>query len=140
LQLHSTPWISAHWSKKDILFLSDSTNPEKVHLDQPYISRNFAPAPHASENLQDRSLSNLGIMLLELCFGTALEDHEIRQKYPTGSTPNPFADMAAALEWSPRVVKRRGQNLRMQFCGACIICLAVESQMGNWRNGEKSCF
>jgi len=101
------------------VFLSDSANPDKVHLDQPYISRNFAPTPHTSENAQDRSLSNLGIMLLELCFGTALEDHEIRQKYPSGSTPNPFADMAAALEWSPRVVEEAGP----EFADAILWCL-----------------
>ncbi|KAE8440783.1 hypothetical protein EG329_006583 [Mollisiaceae sp. DMI_Dod_QoI] len=120
LQLHSTPWISSRWSKKDILFLKDSNDPDKIVLDQPYISRNFAPAPAASDDPNnDRSLSNLGIMLLELCFGTALEDHEIRQKYPTSSTPNPFLDMAAALEWSPRVVEEAGP----EFADAIMWCL-----------------
>jgi hypothetical protein len=120
LQLHSTPWISSQWSKKDILFLRDSNNPDKILLDQPYISRNFAPTPAVSDNpIDDQSLSNLDIMLLELCFGTALEDHEIRQKYPTGSTPNPFLDIAAALEWSPRAVEEAGP----EFADAIMWCL-----------------
>jgi len=119
LQLHSTPWISSQWSKTDILFLRDSTNPDKILLDQPYISRNFAPTQSTSDNPNDRSLSNLGIMLLELCFGTALEDHEIRQKYSIGSTPNPFLDMVAALEWSPRAVEEAGP----EFADAILWCL-----------------
>jgi hypothetical protein len=120
LQLYSTPWISSQWSKKDILFLRDSNSPDKILLDQPYISRNFAPTPAGSDNPNDdRSLSNLGIMLLELCFGTALEDHEIRQKYPTVSTPNPFLDIAAALEWSPRAVEEAGP----EFADAIMWCL-----------------
>lgn len=58
-------------------------------------------------------------MLLELCFGTALEDHKLRKKYPSGSTPNPFLDMAAALEWSPRAVEEAGP----EFADAILWCL-----------------
>lgn len=88
-------------------------------LDQPYISRNFAPVVSTSEISEDRSLSSLGIMLLELCFGVALEDHESRRKYPLGAEPNPFLDMAAALEWSPRVVEEAGP----EFADAISWCL-----------------
>jgi hypothetical protein len=119
LQLHSSPWITAQWSKRDILFLQDSTNPAKILLDQPYISRNFAPTLPSSDDADDRSLSNLGIMLLELCFGTALEDNELRQKYPVGLTPNPFLDTVAALEWSRRAVEEGGP----EFANAILWCL-----------------
>jgi hypothetical protein len=137
LQLQSTPWISSQWNKKDILFLKDVKNPDKILLDQPYISRDFAPTPAASEYANnDRNLSNLGIMLLELCFGTALEDHEIRQKYPTGSVPNPFLDIAAALEWSPRAVEEAGP----EFADAIMWCLRFvpesgesDEKLGKWR-------
>jgi hypothetical protein len=136
LQLQSTPWITSHWSKKDILFLRDTTNPKRVLLDQPYISRNFAPAPTPSENPDDRSLPSLGIMLLELCFGTALEDHESRRKYPLGATPNHFLDMAAALEWSLRVVEEAGP----EFADAILWCLHnmpgsgdADGKLDKWR-------
>ncbi|KAH8805200.1 hypothetical protein F5884DRAFT_442575 [Xylogone sp. PMI_703] len=119
LQLHSTPWISSQWNKKDIFFLRDKNNPDKIHLDQPYISRSFTTNPSTSDNPNDHSLSNLGIMLLELCFGIALEDHELRQKYPMDLTPNPFLDMAAALEWSPRAVEEAGP----EFADAIWWCL-----------------
>jgi hypothetical protein len=58
-------------------------------------------------------------LLLELCFGTALEDHELRRKYPIGPTPNPFLDMAAALEWSPRALEEGGP----EFADAILWCL-----------------
>lgn len=119
LQLHCTPWIRTHWCKKDILFLRDSTALDRVFIDQPYISRNVAHVPDAAEDPYDNSLSNLGIMLLELCFGIALEDHEIRQKYPPSGVPNPFLDLAAALEWSPRAVEEAGP----EFADAILWCL-----------------
>jgi hypothetical protein len=142
LQLHSTPWISPHWSKKDILFLRDSVNPNRIHLEQPYVSRNFRPDHRSDDDNNhhsDGSLSNLGIMLLELCFGTALEDHELRQKYPQAVTPNRFLDMAAALEWSPRAVEEAGP----EFADAILWCLRNMPGsgqtdddgmlLGNWR-------
>lgn len=116
LQLHATPWISSQWEKGDIFFLRSH---DQICFDKPYISRNFAPNPPTDSSSHDRSLSNLGIMLLELCFGTALEDHELRKKYPSDSTSNPFLDMAAALEWSPRAVEEAGP----EFADAILWCL-----------------
>jgi hypothetical protein len=58
-------------------------------------------------------------MLLELCFGIALEDHELRQKYANGTNaPNSFLDLAAALEWSPRAVEEAGPEFAdaIQWC------------------------
>jgi hypothetical protein len=137
LQLQSTPWIGSQWSKRDILFPRDSTDPNKIRLDQPYISRSFAPMPSpplsSSDYTNDHSLSILGIMLLELCFGTALEDHEIRQKYPPAGH---FLDMAAALEWSPRALEEGGP----EFADAILWCLhnmpgsgELDGSLEKWR-------
>jgi hypothetical protein len=46
-------------------------------------------------------------MLLELYFGIALKDHETRQKY-IDSGPNPFLDLATALEWCPCAIGEAG--------------------------------
>lgn len=100
--------------------MRDSTNPNKVLLDQPYISRHFAPVSKSHDSHDDRSLSNLGIMLLELCFGTALEDHDTRQKYSISKqAPNPYLDLAAALEWCLRAVEEAGP----EFADAILWCL-----------------
>ena len=72
-------------------------------------------------------------MLLELCFGTALEDHELRQKYPPAGH---FLDMAAALEWSHRAVEEGGP----EFADAILWCLhnmpgsgELDASLENWR-------
>jgi hypothetical protein len=101
LQLHKTPWLETGLQKDHILF-AQSANKNGLALDQPYISRAFAEtskpvAPFASP---DSSVSNLGIMLLELCFNTAFEDLETRRKYVSADgKSNPYLDLAAALEW-----------------------------------------
>jgi hypothetical protein len=46
LQLQSTPWIGFQWSKRDIHFPRDSTDPKKIRLDELYISRSFASTHH----------------------------------------------------------------------------------------------
>ena len=60
-------------------------------------------------------MTTLGILLLELCFGIAFEDHTIRQKYVLADGQfTPYLDQAAGLEWSasasdeagPRVCRR----------------------------------
>ncbi|CAG8974902.1 hypothetical protein HYALB_00006686 [Hymenoscyphus albidus] len=119
LQLSSTSWISSQWRKSDIFFIRRSSNPDEIYLDKPYVTRNFMPNLLDTDHPQDHSLSNLGIMLLELCFGTALEDHQLRKKYPSSSTPNMFSDKAAALEWSHRAVEEAGP----EFADAILWCL-----------------
>jgi hypothetical protein len=75
--------------------------------------------PETQGNANDRNLSSLGIMLLELYFGAALEDHKLCQKYvASGNTPDAFLDLAAALEWSSRAVKEAGPDFAdaIQWC------------------------
>lgn len=146
LQLHSSQWLGRQWSKRDIFFLRDASHPNGILLDQPYISRDFQMRSRRGRDTNDgtitsdgndRTLANLGIMLLELCFGTALEDHETRRKYPSGDVaPNPFLDMAAALEWSLRAVEEAGP----EFADAITWCLKnmpgsgeSDSMVERWR-------
>ncbi|KAK4173850.1 hypothetical protein QBC36DRAFT_193719 [Triangularia setosa] len=58
-------------------------------------------------------LVNLSIILLELCFGTALEEHETRRIYPRTeeiTSTKTFLDMAAALGWSTQVAEEAGSE------------------------------
>ena len=110
-QLHSSPWLRLQWSKKDIVFLHDPTSSIPISIEQAYISHKFCvlPTSPVPSSYGDRSISNLGIMLLELCFGIALEDHETRKRYPLGDhNSNPFLDVAAALEWAGSVNDEAG--------------------------------
>ncbi|KAM3550099.1 hypothetical protein ARSEF4850_008513 [Beauveria asiatica] len=159
LQLKSSPWIHPEWSKRDILFLRSGPNPKRIRLDQPYISRHFEGADNAEDgdddddiavpmgwlDRNDRTLVSLGIMLLELCFGTALEEHETRKRYnyhpaspeeASVAAADPFLDTAAALEWFQRVAEEAGP----EFADAIDWCLKnmpgsgeFDGKLDRWR-------
>ena len=128
LQLYPSPWLSSQWSKKDIIFVKDRGNPLSIKLDKPYMRRDATPAPSNlpySYATKDRLLPTLGILLIELCFGTALEDHEMRKKCQiphTGGSANAdleaALDLGVALEWSRSVGGEAGERYAdaVQWC------------------------
>ena len=98
VQLHATPWIWTRWNKCDIYLLYDSGN--SVFYEQPRIAKKISKEQPRSCEPQDRSLVSLGIMLLELAFGQALEHNSYRLNKPTLNTCNDhYYDAAAAKEW-----------------------------------------
>ena len=90
LQLHDSPWLGPQWEKKDILF---HRHDHTIICAKLYISRSFNSDPEKKPSaymMAERGMSALGILLLELCFGVALEDHEIRKNFVTlDGKPNP---------------------------------------------------
>ncbi|KAF2187523.1 hypothetical protein K469DRAFT_472815, partial [Zopfia rhizophila CBS 207.26] len=51
----------------------------------------------------------LGIRLIELCFGTFLENNKFRQQLPPGDTTSvPILDYAAAVQWRKMVSEEAG--------------------------------
>jgi hypothetical protein len=77
LQLYPTPWISEDWTRADIVLDNlDEMHPESAVL--PYLRRMFStgteiPSIATAKNTQ-AILFQLGVLLLELCVGEALED------------------------------------------------------------------
>ncbi|KAL5313882.1 hypothetical protein ACEPPN_018305 [Leptodophora sp. 'Broadleaf-Isolate-01'] len=131
VQLHPTPWLKSKWSKKDILFLYDVQDPSKIYTDQPYISRSLSKAiqqGHENANststnnsytFQD-SIRNLGIMLLELCFGAAIEDHKMRRDMPpVDERWLQVINYDTATKWARDVVEEAGP----EFYDAVTWCL-----------------
>ena len=74
----------------------------------------------------DRLLPTLGILLIELCFGTTLESQDLRREYSktmqggcTSSADLDAAlDLAVALEWSQSVAGEAGEDYHdaVQWC------------------------
>ena len=134
VQLQSTPWLKTKWDKNDILFFKDKSDPKTILIDQPRLSRDVElenSAPDEKQQLNDRSITTLGILLLELCFGRTLEAHPIRARYPQGQT-NPYLDLAAALEWSEQVNEEAGP----EFANAISWCLksnCINPTNDDWR-------
>ncbi len=82
LQLYDSPWLAAQWSKKDSLF--HCSKDHGIIGEKPYISRSVHSTGEALDGqsayaVADYVLSTLGILLLELHFGIALGEYEIRK-------------------------------------------------------------
>lgn len=78
LQLHSTSWARRHWDSGDVRFPQIGVNAEYVLLDRPFVAATFKPElPSAlrTPKATDRSFACLDIMMLELLFGSQLEEH-----------------------------------------------------------------
>ncbi|KAI9887959.1 MAG: hypothetical protein M1823_000216 [Watsoniomyces obsoletus] len=121
LQLHTTPWLEDKWSKKDILFARDGVGARPL-IDRPYVARDYSPAtapapltpatmsPHVlSPDTSREGLFRLGVVLLELCFGQAMEDQQIRQQClgPNGEC-HEFTDRMTAFLWRRGVLGESG--------------------------------
>jgi hypothetical protein len=91
IQLYVTPWLATKLSKRDIIFFYDPEN-GALCIDHPYISKSLTDeAQHAKDRADSSeitctgtgtmafrsSIRNVGIMLLKLCFGRAIEDQLI---------------------------------------------------------------
>ena len=119
VQLHATPWIWAQWNKCDIYLLYDSSS--SVFYEQPRISKKMSKQMPPSPGPHDRSLVSLGIMLLELAFGQALEHNRFRLRHPTIINPdsNHYLDAAAAKEWC----ESQAEDNHPHFAGVVLWCL-----------------
>ncbi|OCL15372.1 hypothetical protein AOQ84DRAFT_278281, partial [Glonium stellatum] len=77
---------------------------------------------------------NLGIMLLELCFGIAIENNETRRKLGSSDPAiSVYLDLAAALEWNESVLEEAGPK----YAAAVKWCLervGQASRDSSWRN------
>ena len=108
LQLYNSPWVGESWSKRNIYFLKAAEG--SPIFDRPYIIRSFKSsfggnsiASGNKASVRDnsaKSMEALGIMLLELCFGEAIEDQPFRKKYlGADGQPNDMTDFCTAKQW-----------------------------------------
>jgi hypothetical protein len=128
LQLGATPWLNTRLQKESIVFLQDPNEPQSTMLDLPYIRQEISriSSPPATD-----VISSLGIRLLELCFGVALEATEFRKQLPIGDEIlAPLFDYTAAIQWSRLVCEEAGP----EFAEAIEWCLYAKTLSdNNWR-------
>ena len=87
----------------------------------------------------DRLLQTLGILLIELCFGAALENHRMRRQFQSSTNHSAVnadlaaaLDLAVALEWSQSVGGEAGDS----YADAVQWCLrapSVSTKDDKWR-------
>ncbi|KAJ3537898.1 hypothetical protein NM208_g6132 [Fusarium decemcellulare] len=117
LQLLTSSWLPISFSKADIFFKHDPNDSTRFLLDQPHILRHFNSRRDAKSSettvtasgVSD-SLDQLGIMLLELCFGKPLEDQPCRREWPEGGNTKETAvfDLMAARNWQGQILEEAG--------------------------------
>lgn len=135
IQLHPTPWLKSKWSKKDIFFFYGSGSLGNICTNKPYISRDLSDTvPDLQTDnsggfsctttiaFQD-SIRNLGIMLLELCFGKAIEEGDEWKNVASNITNLDermlqFVYYSAASKWCSRVRGEAGPEYlsAVQWC------------------------
>ncbi len=146
LQLHATPWLDNAFDKTRIFFRIDpyknpSPSLQKV-LGGPYVVRTFAPsrqqdqpmergaesagfAAATTPNAQASSkelLLRLGVVMLELVFGRAVEAHPVYQALSSAAAmQRQWADCAAATVWCKDVADEAGHGFHSAIA-RCIDC------------------
>ncbi|KAK3390305.1 hypothetical protein B0H63DRAFT_538556 [Podospora didyma] len=144
VQLLDTPWMHVTWKKADIFFLQDASSPNRFGLDQPHLSHceslDKPPETGNVPNLRSlgQSLDQLGIVLLELCFGKALEDQACRKQWGGGryDTERSGFDTLAAREWMDEVEGEAG----LEYFEAVSWCLRGRiTREQQWRHDMLRC-
>ena len=125
MQLLESPWLPTFSGKTNVVFLEDTNNPSDHVFGWPHVSREFdrfscstpettigmpTPCGKRSSNHFTKSLDRLGILLLELCFGSSLEDQEHRKRWPEGNNAEEgfVFDTMAARDWQCEVSREVG--------------------------------
>ena len=131
LRLHSTPWLTGTWTKKNIFFTRIKDDPSApVDTSRLYMSppEEFDATQVQSNQAEDKTdnaakhLLALGIMLLELCFGKALEDNPARDLYlGKDGKPNDWTDFATARHWQKSASGEIGPDYA-EAIRKCILC------------------
>ncbi|KAM6529142.1 hypothetical protein FALCPG4_007291 [Fusarium falciforme] len=117
LQLLESQWLPTALKKTEVFFRSDPSDSTRFRLDQPHIRRQFnnsiektgSDSNPGATKLTD-ALDQLGIILLELCFGKALEQQPCRKKWPEGRDAGEVAgfDLLAARDWQCQIPEEAG--------------------------------
>ncbi|KAG4432291.1 hypothetical protein IFR05_012220 [Cadophora sp. M221] len=129
LRLGSTPWVpKTGMSKDNIIFYGEGL---KIYFKESYLAPGFTPIPTTTPNIETqpgsssmnnaqtrRDLECLGILLLELCFGQAIEDCPFWTKYLIDGIPHTYTKFMAAGEWLQVVSMEAGPKMEdvIEYC------------------------
>ncbi|EGO58564.1 hypothetical protein NEUTE1DRAFT_144828 [Neurospora tetrasperma FGSC 2508] len=127
VQLLGSPWLpTTTITKTGIIFLVDPNSTahllaedEPAFLNEPYVQHPFVgknPShKHGPHMPKGTSFDQLGIILLELCFGKRLRDQPCRRRYDdkfaaSNDDLRAIYDVAAAKDWQGKVLGEAGPD------------------------------
>ncbi|KAL8829568.1 MAG: hypothetical protein Q9191_001945 [Dirinaria sp. TL-2023a] len=96
LQLHNSPWLGPHWGKEDVYVVYDRHTGK--FYDEPRISRNFSAITAPGTSQSDPSISTLGIILMELCYGVSIDKRPERERFRLAHIDKDTVDLFIALD------------------------------------------
>ncbi|KLU83202.1 hypothetical protein MAPG_02267 [Magnaporthiopsis poae ATCC 64411] len=117
LKLLESPWIPYQWTKEDIVFFPDPDDPDVFILEKPYVKGPSAKEEDpgaaaldpgcravrslAREEKRQESLSQLGIVLEELCFRCSIEKRRAQRRHqaPRSRQERLDTDVALGIGW-----------------------------------------
>jgi hypothetical protein len=137
LQLQGTPWLAETMEKNNIFFCRRDN---KIFVDRPYIRHSFRSLKSAQSCspgfvqpmlsshprfVARNSLSNLGIPLLDLCFGQPIETQDFRNCHlgPDGK-PYDSTDYMTARDGADSVCEKDPALEHIIKC--CVFCVFKE--------------
>lgn len=130
LQVGSTPWApKTGMSKYNIIFSGAGPG---ARCNEPYLAPSFTPVPTATPDIETqprpssidnarRDLEYLGILLLELCFGKAIEDCPFWMQHLIEGLSHERTKTLAAGEWVNTVSAEAGPEME-HVIRCCLLC------------------
>lgn len=130
LQLESTPW-SQDWTTSNVHFAEDQTlgQAKTINHDAPVLLAKLSTSSQGRHG----SFKELATSLLELCFGTTIDEHPLWQQPAfAASKTNPMVRHFVATQWLQDVEGEAGE----QYARAVKFCLEQAPTVlkdGKWR-------
>ncbi|GAB1313197.1 Prion-inhibition and propagation HeLo domain-containing protein [Madurella fahalii] len=138
VQLKDTAWQQTPWDKRNVYLFTSLPSSTPV-VESPFIVSRFrqeaSPCSPATHGHDVAGIASLGILLLELCFGHAIEHHPSWLMLPSGVVDDQVRaglSLIAALEWLKEVNDEAGADYTdaVEWCLAGCRTLASDR---SWR-------
>jgi hypothetical protein len=136
LRLYSTPWILPGWDKGDIIVQRQaavSVSPPRVYLRRQFPKCTSLPLASATAATDTQAIIfRLGVVLLELCIGEALEDQDLIYR---NAQMNYVTEFDTAINWWQRKAKGEGGEQVAEAIRRCL-CFDFSSESKTLRDDE----
>jgi hypothetical protein len=140
LQLHATPWLDQRWDKEDIMFLKNDITAinnsgrcqRPVDVKQPLVSKSLSKGQKISTTQAvpnqlyhlNPTLLDLGIVLLELYFGQAIEQKRLQEDLAPNGDTHSNTDLYVARRW---LFESYQMNMSEKYWTAVKHCIDIHS-------------
>lgn len=111
LTIHTSSWVGGMWRAEEVIFEMTDGN---LRIDCPYLKRDIGNQGYKDQSRNtrhstvDNTLISLGFVLLELFFGTLLDESTPRKRFEQEGKAGFIHDWAAALIWANELEGQAG--------------------------------